>query len=310
MEETKPHQPVLYNEIIHLLQPHRTGFYVDGTVGAGGHAWGILEASKPDGLLLGFDVDVIALQIARKTLEVFGDRATLIQSSFTKLSDQLNSKGWHQVDGILLDLGLSSMQLDMPERGFSFSLDGPLDMRFDPQSPLSAADIVNRMSVGELADLLFRFGEERSSRQIARSIVRSRPIMSTRQLADLVAREVGSGGKGRHPATRTFQALRIAVNRELEALQAVLPQAVIALAPQGRLAVIAFHSLEDRLIKHFFRRESQDCICPPEQPLCTCDHKAMLKEITRRPIRPGEVEVAENPRSRSARLRVVEKLEL
>jgi 16S rRNA (cytosine1402-N4)-methyltransferase len=181
-------------------------------------------------------------------------------------------------------------------------------MRFDPQGSVSAADIVNNLPEDELADMIFRFGEERRSRKIARSIVRSRPILTTRQLADLVAQEVGPGRKGHHPATRTFQALRIAVNEELEALQSVLPQAVIALAPQGRMAVISFHSLEDRLVKQFFNRESRDCICPPEQPLCTCDHKAMLKVITRRPIRPGEAEVAENPRSRSARLRVVEKL--
>ena len=304
------HRSVLYHEIITALQPRCGGLYVDGTLGAGGHAWGILHNSKPDGQLLGMDLDPQALDIAREKLSTFGDRAKLVRAPYTSMLDQLTALGWEVVDGILLDLGISSMQLESPERGFSFRLDGPLDMRFDPQGPLSAADIVNSFPEDELADLIFHYGEERRSRRIARSIVRSRPILTTRQLADLVARDVGSGRKGHHPATRTFQALRIAVNRELEALQTFLPQATLALAPRGRMAVIAFHSLEDRLVKHFFRRESRDCICPPEQPLCTCDHKAMFKEITRRPIRPGEAEVKKNPRSRSARLRVVEKLEL
>jgi 16S rRNA (cytosine1402-N4)-methyltransferase len=304
------HHSVLYHEIITALRPQCCGLYVDGTLGAGGHAWGILHNSEPDGQLLGMDVDPQALEIARTKLSEFGDRAKLVQASYTSLLDQLPALGWEHVDGILLDLGISSMQLDSAERGFSFRLDGPLDMRFDPQGALNAADIVNNLPEAELADLLFRFGEERRSRQIARSIVRSRPILTTRQLADLVARVVGSSRKGHHPATRSFQALRIAVNKELEALQTFLPQAVSALAPQGRMAVIAFHSLEDRLVKQFFRRQSRDCICPPDQPVCTCEHKALIKEITRRPVRPGEAEVAENPRSRSARLRVAEKLVL
>ncbi len=200
------------------------------------------------------------------------------------------------------------MQLDTAERGFSFQSDAPLDMRFDPSNPVTADDLVNSLSEKDLADLLFRYGEEKRSRKVARAIIRSRPIHSTRQLAEVVSGATHSGRPGMHPATRTFQALRIAVNQELEAVEAVLPQAVDSLAPGGRLAVISFHSLEDRLIKQFFRRESQDCICPPRQPVCTCGHHAVIREITRRPVEAGPEEIIENPRSRSAKLRVAEKL--
>ncbi|MBN1146516.1 MAG: 16S rRNA (cytosine(1402)-N(4))-methyltransferase RsmH [Anaerolineales bacterium] len=313
-----PHQPVLYHEIIHALQPAGGGFYVDGTLGAGGHAWGILDASSPDGRLLGLDVDPQALALARQRLAPFGQRATLVQASYTTLSQQLASLGWGAVDGVLLDLGVSSMQLDTPLRGFSFLADAPLDMRFDPANPVQAADLVNTLPEAELADLLFRYGEERRARQIARAIVSARPLHTSSQLAEVVARAVGRGRRGAgkraapggriHPATLTFQALRIAVNRELEALEAVLPQALDALAPSGKLAVISFHSLEDRIVKNFFRRESRDCLCPPRQPVCTCGHRAALIELTRRPIRPQQIELQNNPRSRSARLRVAQKM--
>lgn len=302
-----PHRPVLYNEIIHALQPHQGGLYVDGTVGAGGHAWGILEASSPDGRLLGLDLDPHALDLARERLAPYGERAVLVQASYTTLLQQLKVLGWSAVDGILLDLGLSSMQLDTPQRGFSFQTDAPLDMRFDPAAPVTAADLVNDLPENELADLLYRYGEERKSRQIAREIVRSRPVGTTRQLAQIVARAVGRKASKIDPATRTFQALRIAVNRELDAVEEVLPKAVQALKPGGRLAVISFHSLEDRIVKQFFRKESQDCICPPRQPVCTCGHKATLAEQNRQPITPSEAEVKENPRSRSAKLRVSER---
>lgn len=308
MEEPTPHQPVLYNEIIHLLQPHQTGRYVDCTVGAGGHAWGILQACEPDGLLLGFDVDTYALQLARKHLESFSNRATLVHSSFTILSKELNAVGWQMVDGILLDLGISSMQLDIPERGFSFRKDALLDMRFDLRNPVRAIDLVNNLPEQELADLLYTFGEERRSRQVARAIVRARPLETTRQLASVVAKTTSSGRTRMHPATRTFQALRIAVNQELDALREVLPQAISSLNPKGRLAVISYHSLEDRIVKHYFRNESKDCICPPKQPICDCGHTASISIITKRPIRPQEGEIERNPRARSARLRVIEKL--
>ncbi len=319
------HRPVLYQEVLQALQPRRNGRYVDGTLGAGGHAWGILENSSPDGLLLGMDVDPQALTLAEEHLASFGSRAILIQASYTTLDRSLSELGWIAVDGILLDLGLSSMQLDTPACGFSFQTDAALDMRFDPQNPVSAADLVNGLSDNELADLIYRYGEEPAARRIARTIVNNRPIETTQQLAELVLRSVGGKEKHRtnkvsskasrryqkntiHPATRTFQALRIAVNRELESLEIVLPQAINALAPGGRFAVISFHSLEDRIVKQFIRRESQDCICPPRQPVCTCGHRATISEVTHRPLQPQLAEVEQNPRSRSARLRVAEKL--
>lgn len=308
MSEITPHRPVLYHEIIHLLQPRREGYYVDGTLGAGGHAWGILDASSPGGRLLGLDVDPQALELAHSRLASFGERAVLRRASYTTLGEQLRGLGWNEVQGVLLDLGASSMQFDTPERGFSFREDAPLDMRFDPGNPLRADDLVNKLSERELADILYQYGEERRAYQVARGIVQRRPIHTTGELARVVGRATGSGKRGMHPATRTFQALRIAVNHELEALEQVLPQVVQALAPGGRLAVISFHSLEDRIVKQFIRKESRDCLCPPRQPVCTCGHKATLLEITRHPIQPQEGEVQENPRSRSARLRVAEKL--
>jgi 16S rRNA (cytosine1402-N4)-methyltransferase len=302
-----PHQPVLYHEIIHALQPKNAGHYVDGTLGAGSHARGILEACKPEGRLLGLDVDPQALALARETLAPYGQRAHLLQASYDSLAGILQEIGWDKVDGILLDLGLSSMQLDTPERGFSFQHDAPLDMRFNPASPTSAADLVNILPQEELADLIYRYGEERASRRIAQAIVKARPLQTTRQLAAVI--EAILPRKGRvHPATQTFQALRIAVNEELDRVKNVLPQAVAALKSGGRLAIISFHSLEDRIVKEYFRKESRDCICPPRQPVCTCGHKATLKEVTRKPIIPGEAETKANPRARSAKLRVTEKL--
>jgi len=302
-----PHQPVLYQEIIHALHPKSTGYYVDGTLGAGGHAAGLLAGSEPGGLLLGLDVDPQALELARQNLAPFGERACLKRAPYTSLPDQLAALGWDKVDGILLDLGASSMQFDTPERGFSFLADGPLDMRFDPSNPLTAAEIVNTWPEDELVDVLFHYGEERASRRIAHAIQQARPISGTRQLAGVIEKAIGRHG-AHHPATRTFQALRIAVNGELESLEKTLPLAVQALATGGRLAVISFHSLEDRLVKDFFRLESRDCICPPRQPVCTCGHKASILEITRRPITPAEEEISRNSRARSAKLRVAEKL--
>ncbi len=301
------HRPVLYHEIIHALSPQRGGHYVDATLGAGGHAWGILQASAPEGLLLGMDVDPLALEIAGEYLADFGSRAILVRASYTSLAEQLAALGWQYVEGIVLDLGVSSMQLDTPGRGFSFQTDAPLDMRFDPSNPVRAADLVNELPESELANLLSRYGEERRARQVARAIVGARPLETTTQLARVVAAVTGSGRPGMHPATRTFQALRIAVNHELDALEEFLPQALSALAPSGKLAVISFHSLEDRIVKQYFRRESRDCICPPRQPVCTCGHRAVINIVNKQLIRPDETEVKDNPRSRSARLRVVEK---
>ena len=290
------------------MQPQREGLYIDGTLGAGGHAWGILQGSSPDGLLLGLDVDPQALELAQVKLAEFGERAILVHASYRTLLEQESKLGWRRVNGILLDLGLSSMQLDTQARGFSFQSEAALDMRFDPQGKVRASDLVNNLDEKELADLLFRYGDEQRSRQVARAIVRVRPIQTTTQLAKVVAGATSGGKSGIHPATRTFQALRIAVNGELDALEDVLPQTLEALAPGGRLVVISFHSLEDRMVKQFLRKESKDCLCPPRQPVCTCGHKATLRELTSKPVRPQEDEIRNNPRSRSARLRIAERI--
>lgn len=311
-----PHQPVLYKEIIHALQPLRGGRYVDCTLGAGGHARGILEACAPDGQLLGLDVDPQALALARETLAPYEGRVRLVRASYITLSDQLKAAGWDAVDGIVLDLGSSSMQFDTPCRGFSFLRDGPLDMRFDPNAPQSAADLVNTLDEEELADIIFRYGEERDSRRIARAIVAHRPLHTTRELAAVIEKIVPRRGDRLHPATRTFQALRIAVNDELAALAKVLPQAVAGLRRRperaagrgGRCAVISFHSLEDRIVKDYFREHSQDLVNPPHEKIYEIERKAALKLLTKKPIVPADDEVKTNPRARSAKLRVVEKL--
>ncbi len=309
-ETGSPHTPVLYQQVLEALRPRPRGRYIDATVGAGGHAAGILEASAPDGQLLGIDLDPMALALAEERLARFGERVHLVRASFADLDRHAAALGWGQVDGVLFDLGLSSMQLEAAHRGFSFQREGPLDMRFDPRAEVTAADVVNRLSETELADLLWRYGEERQARRVARAILAARPIETTTQLAEVIARALGRSSSRTHPATRTFQALRIAVNRELEALEQGLEAVLRVLAPGGRLVVIAFHSLEDRLVKTFFRRESRDCLCPPEQPLCACGHLATLRVLTRRPVRPGAEEVARNPRARSARLRAAERLPL
>jgi 16S rRNA (cytosine1402-N4)-methyltransferase len=245
--------------------------------------------------------------MAAQRLAPFGDRVTLRHGSFAFLGAL--AKDVAPVDGVLLDLGLSSMQLADPDRGFAFSRQGPLDMRFDPTSPgPTAAQLVNECSVNELADILYRYGEERQSRRIARAIVAARPLDTTTDLAAVVS-AARRGRRGRiHPATRTFQALRIAVNDELGALETALPQAVDLLAPGGRLVVISFHSLEDRIVKHYFRQEATACICPPDLPVCGCDHRARLEVLTSKPVRPDEDEEEANPRARSARLRAAERL--
>ena len=304
------HTPVLYQNVLSNLNLRSGGRYIDGTVGAGGHAAGILEKSAPEGELLGFDRDPAALTIARSHLQPFGGRSILKHASYARMAEIASAQGWESVDGILLDLGLSSMQVDQAERGFSFLRDGPLDMRFDPTQGQSAEELVNSLREEDLREILWRFGDEPQARRIAEAIVAARPIHTTGKLAAVIASVASKTRKSTHPATRSFQAIRMAVNNELEQLQQGLEQAVELLAPQGRIAVIAFHSLEDRLVKTFFRRESQDCLCPPEIPVCVCGHKARLKLITRRAIKPDEAESKRNPRSRSARLRVAEALTL
>jgi 16S rRNA (cytosine1402-N4)-methyltransferase len=303
-----PHQSVLYKEIIHALQPRSGGRYVDGTLGAGGHARGIMEASAPDGELLGLDVDPQAMAIARRILAPYEHRLHLAQASYTSLSEKLAELGWEAVDGILLDLGASSMQFDTLERGFSFLQDAPLDMRFGPHLTQTAADLVNESSERELADLIYKFGEERESRKIARAIVKARPIRTTRELVAVIESISPRRGDRVHPATRTFQALRIAVNEELASIESVLPQAVAALRSGGRLAVISFHSLEDRIVKDFFREQSRDLVNPPYEQIYAVERKATLKEVNRKPLLPSEDEIRNNPRARSAKLRIAEKL--
>jgi len=303
-----PHLPVLYKEIIHALQPIQGGRYVDGTLGAGGHARGILEACAPDGQLLGFDVDPQALAIARKTLAPYEHRIHLAQASYTTLSAQLQQLGWREVDGIVLDLGASSMQFDTAVRGFSFMQDAPLDMRFGPHATQTAADIVNSYPERDLADLIYEFGEERDSRKIARAIVNKRPLQTTRELVAAIEAVSPRRGDRVHPATRTFQALRIAVNEELSSIKKVLPQAVAGLRSGGRLAVISFHSLEDRIVKEFFREQSKDLVNPPYEQIYEVERKAIIKEVNRKPITPSEEETKSNSRARSAKLRIAEKI--
>lgn len=274
---------------------------------------GILKSSFPDGKLIGFEVDPAALQIARTNLSPYSSRTLLIQDSYVNISEYARELGLIRIMGILIDLGASSIQLDTPERGFSFRHEAPLDMRFNPESQLTAYDVVNNYPEKELAVLIKNFGEERNSNRIAREIVFNRPVRTTKQLAEIIEKVVKQRPKQygqfqRNPATRTFQAIRIAVNNELQNLKEVLPQSVNLLEKKGRLAVISFHSLEDRIVKRFFRCESTDCICPPKQPICTCGHTASIKLLNRSPIVPAQEEIAQNPRSRSARLRIVEKI--
>ncbi|MBF8281474.1 MAG: 16S rRNA ((1402)-N(4))-methyltransferase [Anaerolineales bacterium] len=304
---SRSHLPVLYPEVLAGLKPAPGGKYIDGTLGAGGHAAGILTLSSPDGRLLGMDRDPRALETARAALAPFGDRVTIVSASYTHMADA--ARGFAPVDGILLDLGLSSLQLDDPARGFAFQSEGPLDMRFDPQSELTAAEIVNEWPLDELADILYQYGEERHSRKIAQAIGAARPLRTTTQLAGVVVRAVGGRRDASriHPATRTFQALRIAVNGELDMVKEVLPIAVSLLNPGGRLAVISFHSLEDRIVKDYFRLQARGPQNDPALP-APAHFVPVLKEITRKPGVASAEEIARNPRARSAKLRIAEKL--
>lgn len=307
------HTPVLREEVLQYLRPVAGGVYVDCTVGGGGHARALLAASAPDGRLLGLDVDPQAAERARRALAEFGQRVVVVNTSYDQLESTASAHGFEQADGVLLDLGLSSSQLDEASRGFSFQKEAPLDMRFDQRADTTAAQLLATLGERELADIFYLFGEERRSRSLARTIIEERarrPITSTTQLAELVARVVHGRPGGIHPATRAFQALRIAVNRELEAVEEVLPQATDTLRPGGRLAVISFHSLEDRIVKRYFQREAAGCICPPGVPQCVCGHVPRLKLVTKKPVEASAAEVTANPRSRSAKLRVGERLEV
>jgi len=309
---TTRHAPVLCDEVVALLAVGPGGHWIDGTFGGGGHAAAILRASAPDGRLLGIDRDPTALSRAAADFAPFGDRLTLAEGNIAHLAAIAAERRWPPSRGILFDLGISSDQLDDPARGLSFQHDGPLDMRLGPDADTTAADLVNDLDEAALADLIWRFGEERASRRIARAIVAARPLRSTGELAAVVARVVRPerGRRPIHPATRTFQALRIAVNDELAAVGQAVPQAVDQLAPGGRLAVISFHSLEDRIVKRALRSAATGCTCPPELPSCVCGGRPTVRLVTRKPVTPSPAEAAANPRARSAKLRVAERLEV
>jgi|SRR5208283_1442612 len=307
------HIPVLLKEAVDLLAPKAGGVYVDGTLGAGGHAAEILKRSAPDGVLIGMDWDTEAVDRCKANLAVYGNRAFIRQADFQDITQVLSAAGYHAADGVLLDLGVSWFHLKTPERGFSFMLDGPLDMRMDRNNPQqTAADLVNTLSSRELAKILHEYGEESRAGAIARAIEKARarePITRTLQLAGIVSSAFPPYPPRRiHPATLTFQALRIAVNDEMGILKKGLKQIIACLKPGGRIAVITFHSLEDRIVKQAFAVAAKDCVCPSKFPVCSCGKRSELKVLTRRPIMAGPEEVDQNPAARSAKLRAAERL--
>ena len=298
----------MVEQALQALAVQPGGRYIDCTLGAGGHAAAILEKSSPGGQLLGIDADIEALKTAKRNLESYSDSILLVNDNFVNLKSICYKYDFVPVHGIILDLGLSSLQLESDSRGFSFQKNAPLDMRLNPNQELTAEYIVNNYPEIELAHLIKAYGEERHSRQIARRIVKNRPVRTTLELAREIEQVTGLKRGKIHPATKTFQALRIAVNRELENLESTLKQAVELLGYEGRLVVISYHSLEDRIVKQYMKRESTDCICPPNTPVCVCGHSASLKLVNKRVITPSLPEVQSNPRSRSARLRAVERI--
>ena len=307
------HVPVLAVQTLAALAPKSGGVYIDGTLGGAGHSSLILEQSAPDGFLLGIDRDDDALQAASERLAPFAGRFTLVKGNFADMDELARQSGIDAADGVLLDIGVSSYQLDEGSRGFSYNQDAPLDMRMDRSQGLTAEQLVNEASAEELTRILYEYGEEKWAARIAEFIAAERSrsrIESSGRLVEIIKKAVPAGArdKDQHPAKRTFQALRIAVNGELEALSAGLEAAIGLLRPGGRLAVITFHSLEDRIVKDCFRLHATDCICPPRQPVCTCGHKADIKLYNRKPITADDKELADNPRSRSANLRVAVKL--
>ena len=305
------HRPVMVETVLEFLAPRPGGRYVDGTVGDGGHAQALLEATAPDGRVLGIDRDPIMVARAARRLAPFGERVMLVHGDYRNLTPHLTEVGWVEVDGVLLDLGLSSYHLETAERGFSFAADAPLDMRYDPAITLAAREIVNTWAVKDLAALFREHGEGRDASRIARAIGQARtvqPLERTRELSDLIVSTKDVGAGGIHPATRVFQALRCAVNDELSDLGEALETAADRLVAEGRLVVISFHSLEDRIVKETFRGMERGCICPPVVPVCRCGRAPKVVRLTKKPRRPSDAEVEANPRSRSARLRACEKL--
>lgn len=315
MTPSPVHLPVMPEEVMHYLAPRPGGTYIDCTTGLGGHSARIAEAIGPEGRLLAIDQDGEALEFARANLNPFGRRIEFVRGNFSELAIIAAAAGFDAVDGILIDLGVSSLQLDTGRRGFSFSKEAALDMRMDPErNPLTAGEIVNEWDEDEIADIFWKYGEIGKSRRVAAAIVRARPITTTTMLAQVSEQALGSARNRQkiHPATQVFLALRIRVNGELDSLDSVLPQArgLLSLGPTGggRLAVISFHSLEDRVVKQYIRREATGCICPPELPVCRCGHTATLRDLTRRAVRAGSAELAANPRARSAVLRAAERV--
>lgn len=309
--QTLQHATVLLHEAVGLLSPRPGGVYVDGTLGGGGHGEEILRRSAPNGTLIGLDQDAYAIERCRERLAAYGARVVFRQANFRDLAAVLEGLGIGAVDGVLLDLGLSWFHLRSPERGFSFLTDGPLDMRMDAGSGTTAADLVNDLPRAELARILREYGEEKKANAIAKAIEQARsrgPITSTVQLAEIVSSVFPPYPPRRvHPATLTFQALRIAVNDELGALRDALEQAIPLLRPGGRIAVITFHSLEDRIVKRAFVEQARECVCPPRMPVCRCGKRAELTVVTKRPVTPSEDEIAGNPAARSAKLRVAQR---
>ena len=307
------HTPVMLEKVLQSLRCKPGGIYVDGTLGGGGHARAILENTAPDGLLIGIDRDDDALLESEKRLQPFGQRKILIKGNFADIGEILTNLNIRKVDGILLDLGVSSHQLDTADRGFSFSLDAPLDMRMDQSSRYRAYDLVNLSPEKELRKVIRDYGEEPMAGRIARAILAKRasaPIRTTIELADVVCRAVRRQGvrKKVHPATRTFQAIRIAVNQELSNLSTAMDAGIDQLGQGGRFSIISFHSLEDRIVKETFRSWEGRCQCPPGLPVCQCQREAKLRVLTRKPLRPEADESEKNPRARSARLRTAEKI--
>ena len=307
------HLPVMAGEVTRSLVAGENGVFLDGTLGEGGHSEAILQAAPPARLVIGIDLDNRSVAAAAGRLAPFGSRFLPLQGNYADMVSLAAGQGVLQVDGVLLDLGFSSRQVDRPGYGFSLQTDEPLDMRYDAGQPLDAAALVNSRSEAELEGLFRRFGEEPRARAVARAIVRERvvrPLTTTAALASLIERVLGRRpGRRIHPATRVFQALRIAVNGELDNLQAGLEAAVELLRPGGRLAVISYHSLEDRIVKNFLARRSAACVCPPGLPVCVCEHSPTMEIINRRVIRPSLEEIAANPRSRSARLRLAQRIQ-
>lgn len=306
------HVSVLLNETIDGLKIKADGIYVDGTLGGGGHSEEILKHLKT-GYLIGIDQDENALKAATERLSSFGDRFIPVRNNFSNIIEVLKDLNISKIDGMTMDLGVSSHQLDEAQRGFSYRFDAPLDMRMDQRQSLDAYEVVNRYSEDELNEVIKKYGEENWARRIAQFICEARaekPVESTQELVDLIYKAIPAGARreGGHPAKRTFQAIRIEVNNELEILKETIADITSVLNKNGRIAIITFHSLEDRLVKHAFKDLAQGCICPPEIPMCMCNNKPKLKIVTRKPILPSETELDENPRSKSAKLRVAKKI--